>query len=186
MQPPDPTAAPPSAPGKHSSFEFVAHAPVLGALSGTQCVLDLGCGRGDWSLGLARRGIPVLAIDLWVDGLAWLAAQSHGLPLLALRADVTAPLPLANGSVDGALLALLRERGGGYIINISSLAGTNGLIKSGDGALVLSGGNRLSGTLNIDTDSGSLDGGFQSVPADDRGRRPQEGQEGRRQVARLA
>lgn len=107
MQPPDPTAAPPSAPGKHSSFEFVAHAPVLGALSGTQCVLDLGCGRGDWSLGLARRGIPVLAIDLWVDGLAWLAAQSHGLPLLALRADVTAPLPLANGSVDGALLALV-------------------------------------------------------------------------------
>lgn len=107
MQPPDPTAAPPSAPGKHSSFEFVAHAPVLGALSGTQCVLDLGCGRGDWSLGLARRGIPVLAIDLWVDGLAWLAAQSHGLPLLALRADITAPLPLANGSVDGALLALV-------------------------------------------------------------------------------
>jgi SAM-dependent methyltransferase len=107
MQPPDPAAAPPSAPGKHSSFEFVAHAPVLGALGAARCVLDLGCGRGDWSLALARRGTPVLAMDRWVDGLDWLALHSRGLPVLALRADATAPLPLADGAVDGVLLALV-------------------------------------------------------------------------------
>jgi SAM-dependent methyltransferase len=107
MQPSDPAAAPPRAPGKHSSFEFVAHAPVLDALAGAGCVLDLGCGRGDWSLAIARRGTPVLAVDRWVEGLAFLRAQSHGLPLLALRADLTAPLPLADGSLDGVLLALV-------------------------------------------------------------------------------
>ncbi|MDD3651404.1 methyltransferase domain-containing protein [Immundisolibacter sp.] len=106
MQPPDPVAAP-SAPGKHSSFDFVAHAPVLDALAGAGCVLGLGCGRGDWSLALARRGTPVLAVDRWVEGLAWLRAQAHGLPLLAVRADLTAPLPLADGSIDGVLLALV-------------------------------------------------------------------------------
>ena len=107
MQPPDPAAEPPSAPGKHSSFEFVAHAPVLDALAGAQRVLDLGCGRGDWSLALAKRGTPVLAVDRWVDGLDWLTRQSRGLPLLALRADATAPLPLADGAVDAVLLALV-------------------------------------------------------------------------------
>jgi SAM-dependent methyltransferase len=107
MQPPDPAAAPPRAPGKHSSFDFVAHAPVLDALGAARCVLDFGCGRGDWSLALARRGTPVLAVDRWVDGLAWLTRQAHDLPLLALRADLTAPLPLADGAVDAVLLALV-------------------------------------------------------------------------------
>jgi SAM-dependent methyltransferase len=110
MQPPKPTLppnGPPSAPGKHSSFEFVAHAPVLAALAGAARVLDLGCGRGDWSVALARRGTPVLALDRWVDGLAWLRGRSRGLPLLPVRADLTAPLPLADASVDGVLLALV-------------------------------------------------------------------------------
>ena len=115
MQPPDPAAAPPSEPpngppsrpGKHSSFEFVAHAPVLAALAGAERVLDMGCGRGDWSVALAQRGTPVLALDRWVDGLAWLRARSHGLPLLPARADIAAPLPLADASIDGVLLALV-------------------------------------------------------------------------------
>jgi SAM-dependent methyltransferase len=119
MQPSDPTAAP-RAPGKHSSFEFVAHAPVLDALAGAGCVLDLGCGRGDWSLAIARRGTPVLAVDRWVEGLAWLRAHSRGLPLLAVRADLTAPLPLADESIDGVLLALVLHHlaGGGAAVGV--------------------------------------------------------------------
>lgn len=107
MQPPDPAAAPPRAPGKHSSFDFVAHGPVLAALAGAARVLDVGCGRGDWSLALARCGTPVLAMDRWAEGLAWLRAQSRGLPLLPVRADIAAPLPLADAAIDGVLLALV-------------------------------------------------------------------------------
>jgi len=107
MQPPEASLAPPSGPGKHSSYDFVDRAPVLGALAGVRCVLDLGCGRGDWSLALARAGTPVLAVDRWRAGLNWLRRQTGELPLQWLEADLGAPLPLADGAAGGALLSLV-------------------------------------------------------------------------------
>ncbi len=107
MQPPDTTLAPPGGRGKHSSYEFVDRAPVLAALADARCVLDLGCGRGDWSLALARAGTPVLAVDRWREGLLWLRQQAGGLPLRVLEADLAAPLPLPDGSAGGALLSLV-------------------------------------------------------------------------------
>lgn len=107
MQPPEASLAPPSGPGKHSSYEFVDRAPVLAALAGASRVLDLGCGRGDWSLALARGGTPVLAVDRWRAGLNWLQQQAQGLPLRVLEADLGAPLPLPDGAAGGVLLSLV-------------------------------------------------------------------------------
>ena len=107
MQPPAPTAAPPAGRGKHSSYDFVDRAPVLAGLAGAGCVLDLGCGRGDWSLALARAGTPVLAVDRWSEGLQWLRQQADDLPLHVLEADLGAPLPLPDGAAGGALLSLV-------------------------------------------------------------------------------
>jgi SAM-dependent methyltransferase len=106
MQPSDHAAVVPTAPGKHSSFSFVDRAPVFAALAGAGEVLDLGCGAGDWSLALASGGTQVLAIDRWRAGLGWLSQRGQGLPLLALEADLGAPLPVADGAVGGVLLSL--------------------------------------------------------------------------------
>ena len=106
MQPTDHAAVAPTAPGKHSSFGFVDTAPVLAALAVADQVLDLGCGAGDWSLALASAGTPVLAIDRWRAGLAWLSRHGQGLPLLALEAELGAPLPVAGGAAGGVLLSL--------------------------------------------------------------------------------
>ena len=107
MQPPETTLAPPGGRGKHSSYDFVDRAPVLAALAGARRVLDLGCGRGDWSLALARVGTPVLAVDRWREGLQWLRLQAGSLPLHVLEADLGSALPLPDGTADGALLSLV-------------------------------------------------------------------------------
>ncbi|WP_372718228.1 class I SAM-dependent methyltransferase [Immundisolibacter sp.] len=107
MQPSDDAAVAPTASGKHSSFSFVDRTPVLAALGGPGQVLDLGCGVGNWSLALASGGTPVLAIDRWRAGLGWLGQHGQGLPLLALEADLGAPLPVADGAVGGVLLSLV-------------------------------------------------------------------------------
>lgn len=106
-QPPEPATAPPTGGGKHSSYAFVERVPVLAALAGARCVLDLGCGRGDWSLALAHAGAPVLAVDRWREGLNWLRQQAGALPLHVLEADLGTPLPLPDGAADGALLSLV-------------------------------------------------------------------------------
>ena len=107
MQPPNIPPEPTTLRGKHSSFAFVDRTPVLAALAGARRVLDLGCGRGDWSLALAGAGTPVLAVDRWREGLLWLRRLARGLPLCPLAADLGAPLPLPDGATDGALLSLV-------------------------------------------------------------------------------
>ncbi|WP_448506394.1 class I SAM-dependent methyltransferase [Immundisolibacter sp.] len=134
MQPPETTLAPPGGRGKHSSYDFVDRALVLATLAGARRVLDLGCGRGDWSLALARVGTPVLAVDRWREGLQWLRLQAGSLPLHVLEADLGAPLPLADGAADGALLSLVlhhlasRGKAPGLLTQIARVLAPGGLL----------------------------------------------------------
>jgi SAM-dependent methyltransferase len=50
-------------------------------------VLDLGCGTGRVALHLARRGHPVVGVDVEAELLEVLAARGAGLPLRTLHAD---------------------------------------------------------------------------------------------------
>lgn len=50
-------------------------------------VLDLGCGTGRVALHLARRGYPVLGLDLEPELLDALAARAAGLPVRTVHAD---------------------------------------------------------------------------------------------------
>jgi len=65
-------------------------------------VLDLGCGTGRVALHLARRGHPVVGLDIEPELLDALAERATGLPVQTLRADArdfdlgrTVPLALA-------------------------------------------------------------------------------------------
>jgi SAM-dependent methyltransferase len=63
-------------------------------------VLDLGCGTGRVALHLARRGHPVVGVDVEADLLATLEARAAGLPVRTLHADARdfelgRPVPLA-------------------------------------------------------------------------------------------
>ena len=50
-------------------------------------VLDLGCGTGRVALHLARRGYPVVGVDLEPELLEALAARGQGLPVQTVHAD---------------------------------------------------------------------------------------------------
>ena len=58
----------------------------LAASSGGE-VLDLGCGTGRVALHLARRGYPVVGVDLEPELLTTLVARAAGLPVQTLHAD---------------------------------------------------------------------------------------------------
>lgn len=101
-------AAPPAAPGRHSSWDFVDRTAVLAALDVPPgaAVLDLGCGRGEWahalSAGLGAQGC-VVAADLWTEALGAL----HRAGVACVRADARRALPFAAAAFDRVLLALL-------------------------------------------------------------------------------
>lgn len=95
-----------------SSWDLVAPEVFFAALSlkGTETLVDLGCGRGNYVLPLAQRlGKGTLwAVDLWEEGLADLKkrAREEGLSQIrVLRADVSQALPLPQESADVALMA---------------------------------------------------------------------------------
>jgi ubiquinone/menaquinone biosynthesis C-methylase UbiE len=86
----------------------------------SMAVLDIGCGRGDYSLAMAEAVGPrgyVYALDAWDEGLDILKGRARDLGLGnigTLRADVNDAIPLADASVDVCLMAtvlhdLLRE-----------------------------------------------------------------------------
>jgi ubiquinone/menaquinone biosynthesis C-methylase UbiE len=103
---------PPHGAGK-SSFDLIDPEklfPTLHVKPG-EAILDLGCGAGRYTLPLASLAGPqgtVYGADLWEEGLASLAekAREQGLAnIRTLLADVSQPLPLADGSVDLLFLA---------------------------------------------------------------------------------
>src|SRR6185437_8612164 len=70
-------------------------------------VLDLGCGSGITSVGLARWAREVVACDLTFERVAFLAlrAREEGLSnIQPICAGDTRPLPFADGSFDCVIL----------------------------------------------------------------------------------
>lgn len=106
-----------------TSFSLIDPAKLESALELTpgQNCLDLGCGRGDYSLLMARLVGPpgrVVGIDLWPEGVAQLnrAARDEGLTNVeGVVADVMAPPPSDWPLFDLALMSTvlhdLNERG---------------------------------------------------------------------------
>ena len=67
-------------------------------------VMDLGCGRGETSIFLARHfGVKVLAVDLWTSATALhdkFSARSYGDRIVPLNLDITGRLPFADAYFD--------------------------------------------------------------------------------------
>jgi ubiquinone/menaquinone biosynthesis C-methylase UbiE len=83
-------------------------------------VLDLGCGKGDYTIAIAGVIGPaghIYAVDAWEEGLAKVRERASGMGLKnieTLKADVNKGIPLDDGSVDVCLMAtvlhdILRE-----------------------------------------------------------------------------
>jgi SAM-dependent methyltransferase len=89
-------------PPADSAFPLESTFGLLGDIRGLT-VLDFGCGTGENSLLLARRGAHVIAVDISEDliGLARQRLEINGLPGAAdFIVGSAHDLPLANGSVD--------------------------------------------------------------------------------------
>jgi SAM-dependent methyltransferase len=85
------------------SVEKNAFADVCAAsLSGTESVLDLGCGRGEDTLYLARRGCTVTAVDISATNVTHVrdTASRQGLDVTVLQHDIAESLPFGDASFD--------------------------------------------------------------------------------------
>lgn len=101
-------------PGRNTA-DLYSHARVLHSLDlrpGMR-VLDLGCGRGGWSLSIARvvgSTGRVYAFDRRTDGLARLRQMAiyEGLDQISVWAgDAAEPIPLPDASMDCCLVAMV-------------------------------------------------------------------------------
>jgi ubiquinone/menaquinone biosynthesis C-methylase UbiE len=108
-----------------SSFAFVDQEAVFRVLSlgPSATFLDIGCGRGDYSLAVAERIGPVgkvYAVDAWQEGLQVVEqrAQIQGISnIKTIQANANEGIPLSAESIDVAFMAtvfhdLLRESTG--------------------------------------------------------------------------
>ncbi len=111
MTHPHPSKTPPGA--GHSSFDLIEADKLFNVLElkkGT-AFLDLGCGRGEYSLAAAAAVGPegtVYAADLWEEGLRDLKARVKAADIRNLKpvtADISKLIPLDAHSVDVCLLA---------------------------------------------------------------------------------
>ena len=72
---------------------------------GCRRVLDLGCGNGRHTVGLAQRGFDVTGLDISMSGLRetclWLVEEGAEADLIC--ADTRRPLPLQSGCFDAVL-----------------------------------------------------------------------------------
>lgn len=103
-------------------LEFISE---LIPLSGYGKVIDIGCGTGRHSVGLALKGYSVTGVDL-SDGMLAVAADKAiraGASVRFIRADATSDFPSANGLA------------GGFDAAICLCEGSLGLIGTGDDPL---------------------------------------------------
>lgn len=102
----------PKAAGK-SSFDLIDTAKTFAMMDVApgSIVLDLACGVGNYSTALAMRvgeTGTVYAADLWKEGIEALNQKIVTLRITNIRtlvADITLPLPLADGTMDACLAA---------------------------------------------------------------------------------
>jgi ubiquinone/menaquinone biosynthesis C-methylase UbiE len=96
-----------------SSFDLVDHRVVFEelGLANAKSFLDLGCGKGDYSIAAAQKIGPegiVYGIDGWREGIEMLTQQAfdNGLTnIRALLADITSHIPLPDNSTEICLMA---------------------------------------------------------------------------------
>jgi malonyl-CoA O-methyltransferase len=84
----------------------------IGALIGDvggRVVVDVGCGTGRHAIRLAAAGARVVALDFSPRMLEVARAKAGAERTRFVRHDVTAPLPLRDGSVDRVLCCLVAE-----------------------------------------------------------------------------
>ena len=97
----------------HGTFEMIDRARFLEVLrpGKSTVLLDLGCGKGDYTIALAEVIGPaglIYAMDAWEEGLARVGERAASLGLENVRtifADANKGIPLPDDSVDICLMA---------------------------------------------------------------------------------